>query len=283
MDVLILGAGGMAGHLAAVYFGERGHNVTGLARSSLPYCETIVGTALDQRFLKQALTSKPYDAIVNCIGVLNKDVDLDLSAGIYLNSYLPHFVVDCLKDKPGKFIHLSTDCVFSGYAGGYRETDERDSHTFYGKTKALGEINESRHVTLRTSIIGPDKNKNGIGLMNWFLMQKGPINGYTSAIWTGVTTLTLAQAVEQAILEDLNGLYHLVNNEKINKYDLLKLFNELLRKEPIEIIPSDSLRVDKSLINSRQDFGFIIPSYEQMIKEIKLWIDAHSELYPHYA
>jgi len=158
----------------------------------------------------------------------------------------------------------------------------KDGETLYDQTKALGEIDDNKNLTFRASIIGPDTKMNGIGLLNWFLQQKIRVNGYTGAIWTGVSTYTLAQAIHFALKENLTGLYHLVNNSKISKYDLLQLFNRILRSESIEIIPDDKIQVDKSLINNRTDFSFRVPSYEQMVKDTKAWIDAHRELYPHY-
>ncbi|MCT4592691.1 MAG: sugar nucleotide-binding protein [Anaeromicrobium sp.] len=282
MKILVLGTGGMAGHLVAIYLREKGHRVTGFSKTPLSYCENIVGNALDKKTLEEAVTCEPFDAVINCIGVLNKEVDNHIADGIFLNSYLPHFIVDCLKDTKTKFIHLSTDCVFLGKSGAYGEDDFKDSDTFYGRTKALGEINDTKNLTIRTSIIGPDRKENGVGLLNWFLKQDGSVNGFTSAIWTGVSTITLAQAIERALEEDLCGLYHLVNNQTISKFELLQLFNCYLKKEQVEILSDDSVHVDKSLINNRKDFNFIVPSYEQMIKDTRDWIFAHKELYPHY-
>ncbi|MNC50315.1 hypothetical protein D3C75_995480 [compost metagenome] len=122
----------------------------------------------------------------------------------------------------------------------------------------------------------------GIGLFNWFMKQDGEINGYTKAIWTGVTTLTLAKAMEQALQENLSGLYNLVNNETISKYELLKLFNKYMKSDQIEILSNEKLSLDKSLINNRNDFSFKVPGYEAMVAELKEWIDNHKELYPHY-
>ncbi|MFE6169596.1 hypothetical protein ACFVP8_17255 [Viridibacillus arvi] len=50
--------------------------------------------------------------------------------------------------------------------------------------------------------------EDGIGLFNWFMKQQGTLNGYTGAIWTGVTTLTLAKAMERAAIENVTGLYN---------------------------------------------------------------------------
>lgn len=282
MEILVLGAGGMAGHLAVIYLQEQGHEVVGFSRSLLPYCECFVGDALDKEVIKKVVTNRTYDAVINCIGVLNKDVDAHVASGIYLNSYLPHFVADCLKNTNTKFIHLSTDCVFSGKHGGYSEDSMKDSSSLYGLTKSLGELNDTKNLTIRTSIIGPDRNEDGIGLMNWFYKQEGIVKGYTSAIWTGVSTITLAKALHEAIKENLSGLYHLVNNKAISKYELLQLFNIHFRNNQATILPDDSVHVNKSLINHRNDFKFIVPSYDHMVEDTNQWIEDHKEFYPHY-
>ena len=125
-------------------------------------------------------------------------------------------------------------------------------------------------------------NKNRIGLFNWFMKQSGEIKGYSKAIWTGVTTLVLAKAMEKATKDNLIGLYNLVKNESITKYELLKLFNKYFKNDQLTINKSDDVILNKSLTNNRNDFDFIIPSYEDMIKEMKEWVENHRELYPHY-
>jgi len=146
----------------------------------------------------------------------------------------------------------------------------------------LGEIENDKDLTFRNSIVGPDLNKNGIGLFNWFMQQEEKINGYTKAIWTGVSTITLARAMKKAIEENLTGLYHLVNNKRVSKYELLNLFNKYLKDDRITILQDDKLQIDKSLLNRRKDFSFKVPSYEEMVFEIKEWILNHQDLYQHY-
>ena len=220
--------------------------------------------------------------MINCIGVLNEACDIIPSIAVYLNSYLPHFIAELLKNTTTKLIHMSTDCVFSGKSAPYAENSMHDGETFYDRTKALGEMNDDKNLVFRNSIIGPDMKKNGIGLYNWFMQQKGTINGFTGAIWTGVTTLTLAKAMERAAIENITGLYHLVNNQSISKFELLKLFNTHFKADEMTILPSDTVNADKTLLNNRKDFSFEVPSYEEMIIEMKQWIWSHKNLYPHY-
>ena len=282
MKILILGSIGMAGHMITLYFKERGYDVTAYSMFPFPYCKNIIGNAFETETFKSMLLDVEYDAIINCIGILNQTAEENHSMALYLNSYLPHLVADTIKDKKTKLIYMSTDCVFAGNTGPYYEKSLRDGTTFYDRSKALGEVEDNKNLTFRNSIIGPDMNEHGIGLFNWFMKQNGTIKGFTGALWTGVTTLTLAKAMEKAIKENLCGLYNLVNNVSISKYDLLVLFNKFFRNNSLIIQKNDDLKLDKSLRSSRTDFSFVVPSYEQMVKEMKEWVDAHPNLYPHY-
>lgn len=282
MKILVLGSIGMAGHLITLYFKEQGHDVTAYSMKPFPYCRNIVGNALETETFRRMLLAEPWDAVINCIGLLNRVADDNPGIAVYLNSYLPHLVADTLKDRKTKLIHMSTDCVFAGNTGPYFEDSLRDGQTFYDRTKALGEVEDNRNVTFRNSIVGPDMNENGIGLFNWFMKQTGTIKGYTGAMWTGVTTLTLAKAMHRALQTDFAGLYNLVNNESISKYELLGLFNKHFRNNALTIEKSDTLQLDKSLRHRRTDFDFTVPSYEQMVIEMKEWVDTHKELYPIY-
>ena len=283
MKILVLGAAGMAGHTIALYFQQQGHDVTAYTTRPFSYFRNnIVGNALDTEAFRAMLLEGGYDAVINCIGLLNKTAEDRPAQAVYLNSYLPHLVADTLKDTPARLIHMSTDCVFAGNTGPYAEDALRDGRTFYDRTKALGEVEDGRNLTFRNSIVGPDMNPEGIGLFNWFMKQQGPINGFTEAMWTGVTTLTLAKAMERALEEGLSGLYNLVNDSNISKYDLLGLFNRYFCEGRVEIRPSGSLHLDKTLVRTRRDFSFAVPDYERQVAEMKQWVDDHKELYPHY-
>lgn len=279
--VLVLGAGGMAGHVVANYFNENGYDVTGFEMHDVKGIKCIVGNILDANAIKSILKNGNYCAVLNCIGLLNKACDNNYSLALYLNSYLPHLIEDTLRETDTRIVHISTDCVFSGKNSPYVETDEKDAKDNYGITKALGEIIGKNSVTYRTSIIGPDMREKGTSLLNWFMSQKQDVSGYSKVMWSGVSTLTLAKAMKYAVENDFNGVYHLVNNESLSKCDLLKLFNKYLNNSKIKIKEDDSVVLNKVLKNTK-DYGFTVPSYEDMIKELGDWINSHKELYQHY-
>jgi len=283
MKFLVLGATRMAGHTISIYLKEQGHDITAFSRKPFPFCKNILGNACELKLLEDVIKKGEFDAVINCIRVLIQRSETNKHQAVFLNSYLPHYLSDITKEAKTKIIQMSTDCVFSGKKGNYSENSLRDGESFYARSKALGELENKKDLTFRTSIIGPDMNKDGIGLFNWFKKQQGEINGYAKAIWTGITSLTLAKAVEKATDDNLTGLYNLVNNDTISKYEMLKLFNKYFKKNQITINQSDDVILNRSLINSRTNFDFIIPSYEDMIKEMKEWIVNHTELYPHYS
>ena len=283
MKILVLGSNGMAGHLISLYFQEQNYEVTGFARQQTPFlAHSIIGDASDMDLLKKHISEGEYDAVINCIGLLNQFAEENKAMAVLLNGYLPHYLVEITEKMKTRIIHMSTDCVFAGNDGPYFEDSLPNGTSFYDRSKAIGEINTSKDLTFRNSIVGPDIKPTGIGLFNWFMKQKGSIGGYTGAIWTGVTTYTLAKAMEQALKENLTGLYNLVNNESISKYHLLQLFNKYFRDSKVDIYPNDKLQLDKSLRRKRNDFSFVVPSYEQQIAEMAEWCNKHKEIYPHY-
>ncbi len=282
MKFLILGVSGMAGHVISIYLKEQGHDVLGFSLNKIDFCECIVGDAKDSDSIKKIVDDGNYDAIINCIGILNQFAEQDKALAVYLNAYLPHFLAKITRDSETQIIHMSTDCVFSGETGSYTENSFRDGKTFYDRTKALGELEDNKNLTLRNSIVGPDINPNGIGLLNWFMKQNNPIDGYSKVMWTGLTTLQLAKIMEEAAKRKVGGLYNMVYKESISKFNLIKLFNHYLKDDTITINENQKIACDKSLTRTNFDFNFVVPDYDTMISELSTWMYKHKGLYPHY-
>ena len=169
MKFLVLGCNGMAGHTISLYLKEQGHDVFGFDRRESKYINNATGDARDIDFVRNLIVDGKYDTVINCIGILNQFAEENMALASFLNSYFPHFLAEVTDGTDTQVIHMSTDCVFSGKRGEYTEDDFRDGETFYDRSKALGELEDGKNITLRNSIVGPDINPNGIGLMNWFM------------------------------------------------------------------------------------------------------------------
>lgn len=277
MKVLLLGSDGMLGHVVKMYLSENNYEVVPLTRrdsSSKFYYDADRNIEAIEKILEK---SKP-DVVVNCIGILNKVAEENKSLAVKLNAFLPHYL-DSLSEKYNfKFVHISTDCVFDGIDGNYTEISKPNADNFYGKSKALGEIVNDRNVTLRTSIVGPDINRNGIGLFKWFMDQDGEVGGYTKVLWTGVTTIWLTRCIDLALKNDLTGLQHCVNNETIDKYSLLLLFKKYFEKD-INLSCNNEIVSKKTLVRTDSSYDFQIPSYEEMICDMREWVFDHPDVY----
>jgi dTDP-4-dehydrorhamnose reductase len=282
MKFFVLGCNGMAGHTISLFLQEQGHDVLGFDIRKSKYVRSISGNAYETESLRKVIKDSKFDSVINCIGILNQFAEQNKALASFLNSYFPHFLAEVTEGTDTQVIHMSTDCIFSGKKGSYIEEDFPDGASFYDRSKALGELNDNKNITLRNSIVGPDINPNGIGLLNWFMYQKREIYGFTKAIWTGQTTLQLAKTMEQAAKERAHGLYNSVPDHSISKYDLCRLFNHYLRQDSIKIKPLDGVFLDKSLKRTNYEFSYLIPNYEVMVAELADWIFKHKDMYPHY-
>ena len=281
--IFVLGTNGMAGHIIFNYLKIKLINfeLISIARKHNFYLSDYELDIQDLDNLETLILENRPHTIINCIGILNKNAEDNPADSILINSYFPHFLEKITSQLQTKIIHLSTDCVFSGLKGKYKENDFKDATGFYAQTKSLGEINNNKDLTIRTSIIGPDLNPDGIGLFNWYTKQTGMVKGYKNAIWTGVTTLELANFIQKKIDSNLTGTIHLVNNTSISKYDLICLFNDVFSIK-LQVEPYEDYKVDKSLINTRLDLEYDFKSYLDMLKEMKDWIYSNQNLYNHY-
>jgi len=281
--VLVLGSAGLIGHQVYNYLKDSdNYELHNISYQNKIQDDTVLLDARNEQVFIDKITSISPKYIVNCIGILIDGSNADPENSIFLNSYMPHRLTRLADKINAKLIHISTDCVFSGdKKEPYIETDEKDGRGVYAKTKGLGEIISDKHLTLRTSVVGPELKNDGEELFHWFMGQSGEIPGYTKAIWSGVTTTELAKAVKWSIDHHITGLYHVTNNSSISKYDLLQLFQKYTKKD-INIKPFSGKDANKSFIDTRLLMDYKIPSYDQMIFDMVSLIADNRPLYSQY-
>ena len=233
LKVLVLGSTGMIGHQVYKFLelSEKYEMFNISYRKKLNEESILCDITNQDKFINIVKSISP-DFIINCIGILIEGGNLDIKKAIFINAYFPHKLMSVADELKSKLIHISTDCVFSGEKKKpYIENDFKDGKGTYAKSKGLGEIINENHLTLRTSVIGPELKTNGEELFHWFMSQSGEINGYKNSIWSGVTTLVLAKTVGWAIENNITGLYHVTNNKSIDKFSLLCLIKKKHQKK----------------------------------------------------
>lgn len=279
-SILVLGASGMLGHTVLRLFGQSpGYQVWGSARSwgvpaQLP--ESVRGRIIQGVDVENAdglaklFANIRPDVVINCIGLVKQLSNADDPlAAIPINSVLPHRIARLCEVARARLVHISTDCVFSGSKGRYKEAEAADANDLYGRSKFLGEVDYPHAVTLRTSIIGHELNS-AHGLIGWFLAQQGSVKGFNRAIFSGLPTVELARVIRDFVIphHELRGTYH-VSAEPISKFELLKLVADVYGKS-IAIMPDDNLVMDRSLDSSRfrQATGYVSPSWPELVAQM---------------
>jgi len=282
MKLLIIGCNGMVGLAVAMYLKEQGHDVEGYDSAETDLFPCTQGSLYECEKLQSCIENGAFDAVINCTAVINEDAENDKAHASYVNAYFPHWLEKVTAGTKTVVVHRSTDCIFSGARGQYTPEDIPDAQSFYARSKALGEIINEKDITIRTSLIGPDRNPNGSSLLSWFVNQEGSVNGFANAIWTGVTTIEFAREIELLLAEKASGLFQCVPEENaISKYDLLCLFEKYFPNGRT-ILRVENKRVDKSLVPWMKGSAVQIPSYEDMVAEMAHWIQEHKDIYSHY-
>lgn len=278
--VLVLGASGMLGNAVLQVFAQSpGYSVVGTVRSAsalrlLPESvrgQVLVGVDVENLdSLARVLGQVRPQVVINCVGLVKQLAEADDPlAALPINALLPHRLARLCELVQARLVHMSTDCVFSGAKGAYTEDDPSDASDLYGRSKLLGEVDYPHAVTLRTSIIGHELNS-AHGLVGWFLAQRGRVKGYRRAVFSGLPTVVLAGIIRDHVLPhpELHGVLH-VSAAPINKFELLSLVAKVYGSAT-EIIPDDTVRIDRSLDSKRfrAKTGFVADEWPELIRRM---------------
>jgi len=280
MRVLVLGAAGLLGHRVWRELNRRMDAFAAVRRPGLTYAplgwfdarrviESVDATT--DADLDRAFSIARPDVVINAVGVVKQRREADNATNsIVVNALLPHRVADRCEDVGARLIHISTDCVFSGARGGYRESDLPDATDLYGRSKLLGEIDRAHCLTIRTSLIGREIGSQR-GLIEWFLSHRGEtVRGFTRARFSGLTTLELSRVIAMLIERDrgLRGIWH-VAGDPIAKFDLLSMVNDAFRLGAT-LEADDSFVCDRTLDATRflNATGYRPPSWASMVAEL---------------
>lgn len=293
--VLVLGGSGMLGAMVTDFLSRQPDlQVSATVRNDQmkKRCQTAFPTVtwktLDadtQDLPKITEILRDQEWIINAIGVIKPYVHDDNAAeverAICVNALFPHLLAKAVKETGSRVLQIATDCVFSGHKGNYVETDKHDGLDVYGKTKSLGEVISKQVISLRCSIVGPER-KAHCSLLDWLLSQpKGAmVNGYVNHRWNGITTLHYAKVCHGIIAQNLAmpALQHLIPTADITKCDLLKSFAASYQRHDLIINPMEAAGVvDRTLAtindSANQDAwgaaGYSEPpSVQQMVGEM---------------
>ena len=265
--IIILGSTGMLGNTVTKYFlGTNKYDISVSVRN--------VDAKTDDNFLFNPVVDgvedlPDADVYINTIGVIKPRMLNNIQDSIYVNAIFPRELADECNRKGTKLIHITTDCVFSGNGGNYDEDSLHDALDDYGKSKSLGEPENT--TVIRASIIGEEKGQ-ARSLVEWIKSNKGnTVNGFTNHFWNGITCLQFAKICEYMIDNNLfwEGVKHIASPTVINKLELVTMVSDIYDLN-MNVTPFEApTKCDRSMSSIRNDIKIDVPELEIQIKEMR--------------
>ena len=206
----------------------------------------------DQQKVKDVITRHQPDCIIHSAAMTNVDAcELDKEGCRKNNIDTVQYLLDACAGTTTHFIDISTDFVFDGKSGPYKETDPIGPLSEYARSKAEAErlVQESglQWAIIRTMIIygiTDDAQRSNIILWTKNSLEQGKDINVINDQFRGPTLAEdLADACIQAALRKVEGIYHVSGREVISILDIAvrvaEYFN--LDKKHIHLITTASL------------------------------------------
>ena len=140
----------------------------------------------------------------------------------------------------GKFVYISTACVFDGHAGMYNELSIPYPENFYALTKLLGEQEVKRlhnHLIIRT---------------NFIARKKWPYpKAFSDRFGTYLFAEDVANGISDIMNSNKNGIIHITGDKKISMFDLAKITTPQIEPMTVDDYHGPKLTIDMSLDTKR--------------------------------
>ena len=225
---LVTGAKGFLGTNSAIGLQGRVETV-GLARTQLTttdYSRTEILDLRDGEALVEVIRNVRPDVIVHGAAIAGHETAAkDPDQAYAVNVTASRILAEEAEALGSTMVFISTDALFSGQRGNYREEDELEPFSVYGETKALGEeavrTATANHLIVRTNFFGwSETGKKSI--LEFFvnsLRQGTPVRGYPDFVVTSIYVQSLIQAIWDLTELRATGTMHVVSDDARSKYE----------------------------------------------------------------
>ncbi len=239
--ILVTGSNGMLGKDLVDFLKSYEFDLYGLNRKrdyNLAKDKSILCDLVDFEKLNEVLNTIDPDIIIHCAAIVDVDLcekDKKLSNKINVESTKQ---LALYKPEITKFIYISSDSVFCGQKGNYKEDSKKDPINYYAKTKSLAEDEiltaNNNHIIIRTNIYGFHKEK-GKSLVEWALgevFENRKIKGFDDVYFNPVYTMQLSKVIYDLVIKNFTGTINIGSNKALSKYEfLLRVLKTLQLKE----------------------------------------------------
>lgn len=238
MKILILGSNGMLGMALQSQLGQN-YEVVGIDKvfNNKTKVKFYQMDLLEFERVKSILLQEKPNIIINVAAIVNlklceENKELANLLHIDLNKQIS-LISEVLKCR---YIYISTDSIFDGKMGNYKEENRTNPLNYYAVTKLKGEEEIQKNLKdcliIRTNIYGYSENQNS--LLKWAynsLKNNEKIVGYNNVIFNPVSVYQLAEIIEELIKKQYKGIINIGSNKIISKFDFIRIVAKYLKKE----------------------------------------------------
>jgi len=252
MRILVTGATGLLGSKLVEKLVRRGYHVySGYNKREPINGEPIkVDITKNDEIEKVFEVSKP-DVVIHAAALTNVDeCEMNKELAWKTNVIGTKNITNMSKRYNAFLIYISTDYVFDGKKGMYREDDEPNPINYYGFTKLKGEeevMELSNYSIVRTSVIygsAPASGKTNFALWVIENLRKRKEIKVVTDQWNSPTlNINLADMIIELLEKRLNGIYHLAGATRISRYDFARLLAKVFGLDESLIIPITSDKI----------------------------------------
>ena len=293
MKILITGANGLLGQNAVQQLTTAGHTVTATGRGvcRLPAAGKTYGyTDIDITDRRSVLTKvaaiKP-EVIIHAAAMAQPDAcELNKAACYDANVNATRHFTEAAAAINAKLIYISTDFVFSGDDGPYRETDVPAPVNYYGETKweaeqIVQQSNINRAIVRTVLVYGNILTGTRSNIVTWVKenLEKGnPIKVVSDQVRTPTYVEDLVSGIQLIVEKNAGGIYHISGKEVLTPYDMavqvagyFGLNKALMEKVDAAVFTQPARRPLKTgfiIDKAEQELGYAPVSFMQGIRKM---------------
>lgn len=272
--IVILGADGMLGRAFRSFYGSRAVYLT---RNDCDFT--------DYNKLNERLNLIRCSVVINCAAIIDfKYIERFEEKSFEVNSLLPHHISQFCASHNIKYVHISTDHFYNDNLNVHNEDSPVSLVNKYAEQKFVAEqlvLNACpKSMVIRASILGY-KNLDGTTLLEWILKTlkyKKLINGFYDAFTSSVDVTELCVQIDNAISQDLSGIYNIGTKLPYSKYDLIEavilelgltdIF--LMKKSVSSLCVPRANNCGLDISKFVKDASSVLPTLDQVIKNLNL-------------
>lgn len=234
--LLLTGASGFLGNSFAVSE-QKDWKITGLYHQhpiQHPNIESLPTNLEEATALESAFEASRPDAVIHLAALSNPnycEAHPDRSKKVNVDSSV-HLARLCQKYSI-PFLFTSTDLVFDGTQGPYRETDPTNGVNLYGRHKAMAEVEilkaYPQACIARCPVMFGLPDWSNSFMKSWLeTLEKGEtVFAFTDEYRTKVSGATAVEGLLLLLKEKAQGIWHLGGRERLSRYDFAILMTEV--------------------------------------------------------